>query len=95
MLKAKAPYCRCLEQISLTTNQNRSKMEHEIEKKNRLVHEQAIAEISEATEQDTVCTVCNPPYTDRFAGHYTNEMFPLKFYPVGTLNMNCHLGMES
>ena len=62
MLKAKAPYCRCPEQISLTTNQNRSKMEHEIEKKNRLVHEQAIAEISEATKQDTVCTVCNPPY---------------------------------
>ena len=61
VLKAKAPYCRCPEQISQTTNQNRSKMEHEIKKK-RLVHEQAIAEISEATEQDTVCTVCNPPY---------------------------------
>ena len=61
MLKAQAPYCRCPTQISLTTNQNWSKMEQEIEK-NRLVHEQAIAEISEATEQDTVCTVCNPPY---------------------------------
>ena len=49
VLKAKAPYYRCPEQISLTTNQNRSKMDQEIEK-NRLVHKQAIAEISEATE---------------------------------------------
>ena len=33
--------------------------------------------------------------TDRFAGLYTNEMFVLKFYRVGVLNMNFHLVMES
>ena len=31
----------------------------------------------------------------RFAGHYVNETFLLKFYPIGALNMNYHLAMES
>ena len=53
-----------------------------------------LAEISEATEQDTDLQFVIY-HADRFAGHYTNEIFLLKFYPVGALNMNCNLAMES
>ena len=53
-----------------------------------------LAEISEATEQDTDLQFVIHR-TDRFAGHYTNEMFVLKFYRVGVLNMACHIAMES
>ena len=50
--------------------------------------------MSEATEQDTDLQFVIH-HTDRFAGHYTNAMFVLKFHRVGVLNMNCHLAMES
>ena len=53
-----------------------------------------LAETAEATEQDTYLQFVIHR-TDRFAGHYTNEMFVLKFYRVGVLNMNFHLAMES
>ena len=84
---------------SQTTNQNRSKIEQEIERdqtssRRSKLKTSYLAEISEATEQDTDLQFVIHR-TDRFAGHYTNEMFVLKFYRVGVLNMNCHLAIES
>ena len=85
---------------SQTTDQNQSKIDQEIEM-TRLVHEDKIKTYNKPLSGNfrSKCAGYVLTYSlqsiNRFAGHYANETFLLKFYRIGALNMNCHLAMES
>ena len=82
---------------SQPTNQNRSKIEQEIET-TRLVHEEQSLQATSLKLQRPLQRTLSyslSSTTYQWAGNQANETFLLKSYRIGTLRMNCPVTMES